>query len=864
MSVHTSPHRTDSQRSGSFSTSSADTVDGPSSTSMKIYGLQQPGRGNIPYEKRTRILRIKVLNASSLAKKDIFGTSDPYVQIKLMENGQNASNYCIGTANTKTKKNTLNPEWKEEFLFRVDPCKHKVIMEVFDENRLTRDDFLGFVEIGIGNIKTEGPAQTIEPKHLTLRPRSSRSHVKGGLTVVLSYVRTEGWTGPLDEPTSDEDYDVINNAEAADAVSVTSATSSRIAGSASGSGSGGGHRHGGGGEGGSGGERPPPLPVGWEERQDFNGRVYYVNHDLRTTQWDRPTVGDSSAQSASDLRNARNQYLQRLVSSDSTVPSTAPTLSSASGSGSDSTGGDDGIFTPQMSRNGSFSTVQTGGNNLPSDIDPLPAGWDYRVSSNGRMFFIDHNTRLTTWVDPRTSRPSPLPTAPVAAVSHVVDSGAGKANRKNTVDILGPLPEGWEERVHTDGRTFYIDHAGKRTQWDDPRLNNPDIAGQAVPYSRDYKRKYEYFRSELRIPPHLPNKFDIKVKRSHILEDSYRAVMTCPKADLLKTKLWIEFDGEVGLDYGGVSREWFFLLSREMFNPYYGLFEYSAGDNYTLQINPKSGLCNDDHLSYFKFVGRVAGMAVFHGKLLDAFFIRPFYKMMLEKPITLKDMESVDLEYYNSLQWILDNDPADLDLRFTVDEEVYGVMQQAEIKPGGSSIPVTQENKREYIDLVIKWRFVDRVEHQMHAFMTGFAELIPKRQLQIFDPNEVELLLSGIANIDVKDWKYNAIYKGEYHGEHLVIQWFWKAILSFDNELRARLLQFVTGTSRVPMNGFSELQGSNGPQKFCIEKWGTEKDFPRAHTCFNRLDLPPYSNYDLVRERLIQAMENTEGFGGVD
>lgn len=70
-------------------------------------------------------------------------------------------------------------------------------------------------------------------------------------------------------------------------------------------------------------------------------------------------------------------------------------------------------------------------------------------------------------------------------------------------------------------------------------------------------------------------------------------------------------------DYGGLAREWFFLLSKEMFNPYYGLFEYSAMDNYTLQINPNSGVCNEEHLNYFKFIGRVAGMAVYHGKLLD-------------------------------------------------------------------------------------------------------------------------------------------------------------------------------------------------------------------------------------------------------
>lgn len=67
----------------------------------------------------------------------------------------------------------------------------------------------------------------------------------------------------------------------------------------------------------------------------------------------------------------------------------------------------------------------------------------------------------------------------------------------STVDDLGPLPDGWEERVHTDGRIFFIDHSTRATQWEDPRLSNPQIAGPAVPYSRDYKRKYEYLQHKI-------------------------------------------------------------------------------------------------------------------------------------------------------------------------------------------------------------------------------------------------------------------------------------------------------------------------------------------------------------------------------
>ncbi len=336
------------------------------------------------------------------------------------------------------------------------------------------------------------------------------------------------------------------------------------------------------------------------------------------------------------------------------------------------------------------------------------------------------------------------------------------------------------------------------------------------------------------------------------------------QVDILKTKLWIEFDGEVGLDYGGLAREWFYLLSKEMFNPYYGLFEYSATDNYTLQINPYSGVCNEDHLSYFKFIGRVAGMAVYHGKLLDGFFIRPFYKMMLDKPIVLKDMESVDTEYHNSLQWIKENDPTELDLTFQVDEEHFGTTFTRELKPDGAKVAVTDESKHEYIQQVIQWRFVSRVRDQMEAFKQGFNELVALHLIKIFDEGELELLMCGIGSIDVRDWKQNTVYKGDYHPNHIVVQWFWRVVLSFNNEMRSRLLQFVTGTSRVPMNGFKELYGSNGPQLFTIERWGNTASFPRAHTCFNRLDLPPYESYQQLRDRLVRAIEGSEGFAGVD
>ncbi|XP_050742766.1 E3 ubiquitin-protein ligase Nedd-4 isoform X13 [Drosophila biarmipes] len=779
-------------------------------------------------------LRIVVLSGQSLAKKDIFGASDPYVRIDLNTiNGD----INIDSVLTKTKKKTLNPIWNEEFIFRVKPSEHKLVFQVFDENRLTRDDFLGMVELTLVNLPTEQEGRTIGDQSYTLRPRrsvgSAKSRIKGTLRIYHAFIRETREQSEPSSGNSDGEWEHVEASNAGETLSQPHPFPT------------GGH---------------DALPAGWEERQDANGRTYYVNHTARTTQWERPTVltsnsSQSTDQLASDFQRRFHISVDETESGRSANEDTDHTdshnPSDISAPSTRRNSEEDNAAVPPMEQVKSnplyFPILNAHENNAGGEEEPLPPRWSMQVAPNGRTFFIDHASRRTTWIDPRNGRASPMPN-----------------QTRRVEDDLGPLPEGWEERVHTDGRVFYIDHNTRTTQWEDPRLSNPNIAGQAVPYSRDYKQKYEYFKSHIRKPTNVPNKFEIRIRRTSILEDSYRIISSVTKTDLLKTKLWVEFEGETGLDYGGLAREWFYLLSKEMFNPYYGLFEYSAMDNYTLQINNGSGLCNEEHLSYFKFIGRIAGMAVYHGKLLDAFFIRPFYKMMLQKPIDLKDMESVDTEYYNSLMWIKENDPRILELTFCLDEDVFGQKSQHELKPGGANIDVTNDNKDEYIKLVIEWRFVARVKEQMSSFLDGFGSIIPLNLIKIFDEHELELLMCGIQNIDVKDWRENTLYKGDYHMNHIIIQWFWRAVLSFSNEMRSRLLQFVTGTSRVPMNGFKELYGSNGPQMFTIEKWGTPNNFPRAHTCFNRLDLPPYEGYLQLKDKLIKAIEGSQGFAGVD
>ncbi|XP_036049835.1 E3 ubiquitin-protein ligase NEDD4 isoform X4 [Onychomys torridus] len=752
----------------------------------------------------TRVVRVKVIAGIGLAKKDILGASDPYVRVTLYD----PMSGVLTSVQTKTIKKSLNPKWNEEILFRVLPQQHRLLFEVFDENRLTRDDFLGQVDVPLYPLPTENPKidRPYTFKDFVLHPRSHKSRVKGYLRLKMTYL-------PKNSGSDDESADQAEELEPDWVVLDQPDAASNL-------------EH----------PEPSPLPPGWEERQDVLGRTYYVNHESRRTQWKRPSPED-------DLSDAENGNIQlQAQRAFTTRRQISEDVDSA-----------DNRESPE-----NWEIIREDENAVYSGqaFQSPPSG---HVDVQARLA-EELDTRLAVYGNPATGQPVTSSDDPKSKVS-------AELKAKTPVDPsndLGPLPPGWEERTHTDGRVFYINHNTKKTQWEDPRMQDVATAGPAVPYSRDYKRKYEFFRRKLKKQNDIPNKFEMKLRRANVLEDSYRRIMGVKRADFLKARLWIEFDGEKGLDYGGVAREWFFLISKEMFNPYYGLFEYSATDNYTLQINPNSGLCNEDHLSYFKFIGRVAGMAVYHGKLLDGFFIRPFYKMMLQKMITLHDMESVDSEYYSSLRWILENDPTELDLRFIIDEELFGQTHQHELKTGGSEIVVTNKNKKEYIYLVIQWRFVNRIQKQMAAFKEGFFELIPQDLIKIFDENELELLMCGLGDVDVSDWKDHTKYKNGYSANHQVIQWFWKAVLMMDSEKRIRLLQFVTGTSRVPMNGFAELYGSNGPQSFTVEQWGTPDKLPRAHTCFNRLDLPPYESFEELSDKLQMAVENTQGFDGVD
>ncbi|XP_043105581.1 E3 ubiquitin-protein ligase HECW2 [Puntigrus tetrazona] len=571
----------------------------------------------------------------------------------------------------------------------------------------------------------------------------------------------------------------------------------------------------------------------------------------------------------------------------------------------------------------------------------LPRGWEMKHDHTGKPFFVDHNCRATTFIDPRLPLQNSRSSGLLAHRQHlsrqrshsageVADDSRspsppvqGRSSRNSQYQDLVPVAynekivaflrqpnifEILQERqpelvrnhslrekvqfIRNEGPTglarlssdadlvmllslfeeevmSYVPpnalllssycHASPQSSPGTPRAN----ARAPAPYKRDFEAKLRSFYRKMETKGYGqgPGKVKLIIRRDHLLEDAFNQIMCYSRKDLQRSRLYVSFVGEEGLDYSGPSREFFFLVSRELFNPYYGLFEYSANDTYTVQISPMSAFV-DNHHEWFRFSGRILGLALIHQYLLDAFFTRPFYKGLLRIPCDLSDLEFLDEEFHQSLQWMKDNDIEDmLDLTFTVNEEVFGQITERELKPGGSGIPVSDKNKKEYIERMVKWRIERGVAQQTESLVRGFYEVVDVRLVSVFDARELELVIAGTAEIDLADWRSNTEYRGGYHDNHIVIRWFWAAVERFNNEQRLRLLQFVTGTSSVPYEGFASLRGSNGPRRFCVEKWGKVTSLPRAHTCFNRLDLPPYPSFSMLYEKMLTAVEETSTFG---
>jgi len=380
----------------------------------------------------------------------------------------------------------------------------------------------------------------------------------------------------------------------------------------------------------------------------------------------------------------------------------------------------------------------------------------------------------------------------------------------------------------------------------------------------DFDVKRHWFKLQVRRLRQQANRrygsIRLHIRRDHVFEDAYHQ-LCLRNAEEMRGRLHITFRNEQGVDAGGLSREFFGILAKEIFNPNYALFT-STEDGCTFQPNPNSNV-NPDHLSYFRFVGRIVGKAVADGYLLDSHFTRSLYKHMLGKEPTHHDMEAIDPDYYKNLKTILEYNLGDLclDLTFSVEDHSFGRNHVVDLIPNGRNVPVTEENKAKYVSLVCQNRMTTAISSQIKAYLDGFYELVSKDLIQIFTPRELELLISGLPDIDMHDLKKNTDYNG-WKATDRQIEWFWNVLFSLSRNQKAAFLQFVTGSSKVPLAGFGELPGMRGVQKFSIHKTGGSAGaLMSAHTCFNSLDLPVYQSEQELRDKLLYAInEGAVGF----
>ena len=246
----------------------------------------------------------------------------------------------------------------------------------------------------------------------------------------------------------------------------------------------------------------------------------------------------------------------------------------------------------------------------------------------------------------------------------------------------------------------------------------------------EFDNKRNYFTRRLHSrgseSRHPQPPLQLAVRRDQVFHDSFKFLSFKSGDEIKYGKLSIRFHGEEGVDAGGVTREWFQVLSRQMFNPGYALFIPVASDRTTFHPNKLSKV-NEEHLLFFKFIGRIIGKALYEGRALDCHFSRAVYKRILGKTVSIKDMETLDLDYYKSLLWMLENDITEIITEtMSIETDDFGVTEIVDLVPNGRNIPVTEENKQEYVQLVVEYRLTGSVQTQLEKFLEGSSVHFPR------------------------------------------------------------------------------------------------------------------------------------------
>nr|XP_036876001.1 probable E3 ubiquitin-protein ligase HERC3 isoform X4 [Manis javanica]XP_036876002.1 probable E3 ubiquitin-protein ligase HERC3 isoform X4 [Manis javanica] len=344
----------------------------------------------------------------------------------------------------------------------------------------------------------------------------------------------------------------------------------------------------------------------------------------------------------------------------------------------------------------------------------------------------------------------------------------------------------------------------------------------------------------------------LHVRRNNLVGDALRELSIHSDTDL-KKPLKVIFDGEEAVDAGGVTKEFFLLLLKELLNPIYGMFTYYQDSN----LLWFSDTCFVEH-NWFHLIGITCGLAIYNSTVVDIHFPLALYKKLLNVKPGLEDLQELSPTEGRSLQELLDYPGEDIEetfcLNFMICRESYGVIEQKKLIPGGDKVTVCKENRQEFVDAYVNYIFQTSVHEWYTAFSDGFLKVCGGKVLELFQPSELRAMMVGNSDYDWGKLEETAIYKGDYSATHPTVKLFWETFHEFPLEKKKKFLLFLTGSDRIPIYGMASLQ-------IIIQSTASGEEYlPVAHTCYNLLDLPKYSSKEILSARLTQALDNYEGF----
>ena len=353
----------------------------------------------------------------------------------------------------------------------------------------------------------------------------------------------------------------------------------------------------------------------------------------------------------------------------------------------------------------------------------------------------------------------------------------------------------------------------------------------------------------------------VTINRDKLIESSIEELS---KVNLYR-EIKVKFKGEEEGDAGGMMREWLTSLFKEFPKPENKLFVKADTSDFSIKVYSDK-IIDKKKFKIFDFIGKIFVIALLNDLTLNSCFNSYIYKIILDEPVQIEDLVFIDSGIYHSIQELQKlEDFSNLELYFAENEkDENGNVNSVNLVLDGANIPVTKENVNYYFQKKIEY-IMNKDRPYINHIKKSIFSYIPEQLVKIFSANELELILNGQPFIDVADWIENTHYEG-YSPTDTIITNFWNIVRELPQEKLSRLLQFSTGSTRVPVGGFKSLQSNRGALApfsiYKIEYEKGKKNYIKARTCFNRINLPNFPDEEKLLEAINFVIDNEIlGFG---